>query len=178
MRAWILALVLAFVAGLGIGTRIRQPKVEPTKELAEIRLNSGAVVLHQNPKEPAPNIGPLPHGFKVRHVAKVTIAPPESAIVAQSGAIPVQSLTVAQVDTPQGSRIVVKDDAGRTVGGAAWDMGPPAPEYHWSVQVLRNYNRQTGRLSWGAELTHYRGSMVVSISATGQGVQAGLGFRF
>ena len=177
MRTWLIGVLSAFgvglLVGLGIGFRHTAPAAPAMVEHPEVRLPSGAVVLHHNPKVPAPSIGPLPRGYKVRTVARVDIAPP----AVQSGAIPVQSLTVAQVDTPEGARVVVKDDGGRIVGGAAWDVGPPAPEYHWSLQAVRDLDTN-GRGSWGAELAHYRGHLVISVAVTGSRIQAGMGWRW
>lgn len=172
---WLIGITLAFMLGMGLGIRLGHGKIASSqgKDLAEVKLASGAVVLHHNPKTPAPSIGPLPHGYKVRTIAQVDLAPAPI----QSGKAEVQTLTVAQVDTKEGPRIVVQDQGGRIVGGAAWDVGPPAPEYHWSVQAIREQDF-TGHGSWGAELAHYRGPMVVSVAVTGSKIQAGIGWRW
>lgn len=177
MRAWLIGIASAFLVGLGLGWSLglHRGAAAPVtgKEHAEVRLGSGAVVLHHNPKTPAPSIGPLPRGYKVRTIARVDLAPAPI----QAGQAEVQALTVAQVDTKEGPRIVVQDQGGRIVGGAAWDVGPPAPEYRWSLQAIREQD-WTGRGSWGAQLEHYRGPMVVSVAVTGSKIQAGIGLRW
>lgn len=177
MRTWALGILAAFVAGLGLGLWFnRIPAAAQGKEIPAVRLATGALVLHQNPQEPAPKVKGLPAGYKVRTVARFQIEP-TGAIPVQSGAIPVQSVTVAQVDTPQGPRVVVEDAAGRVVDGAAWDVGPPVPEYHWSLSAVR-IQEWNGRGSWGAQVANYHGRLVSSVAVTRYSIQAGIGVRW
>jgi len=164
---------LTFACGLVLGLYVKrnvQPAA-PVVHLAAERLPGGGLVLEQNPPQPPPRVK-VPRG-RVQTVGQVVVEPPAPT---PDNPRPAVTLRLATVATNEGQRVVVESPDGKILTGAAWTVGPPAPEYRWTVQAVRSWT--TTGASWGGSVAYARGNLVGSATVLPGQIIVGLGFRF
>lgn len=145
------------------------------KHAVEVRQDDGSVILERNPERKPVDLPQLPPHSTVTRVTSFTIKP-----VDEPGAIqprkPIE-VGVFQVQTPDGSRMIVKSSDGTIIEGGDWtNPERSARVYRWQAQAVRAWTWEGS--AWGASIGYTRGPVVGTVTAFPGQVQLGIGFRW